>query len=68
MRIIHIIALKDNKKIVVRGKNEYGEYVVSFYSNGRHMDASDYFTDDKRDALDTAESAARKESCMRLHW
>lgn len=31
------------------------EYVVKFYnSSGEHMDASDYHTDDKSDALGTA--------------
>jgi hypothetical protein len=34
---------------------EWNEYVVKFYdAAGTHMDASDYFTSDKSDAMETA--------------
>lgn len=34
-------------------KNEYGEYVVKCYRNGKRHSEGDYFTDDKQDAIDT---------------
>lgn len=33
---------------------ELDQYIVRFYCMGRHMDASDYFTSDKQDAMETA--------------
>lgn len=43
-----------NKTRVYRNV-EWNEYVVKFYNHqGVHMDASDYHTNDKQDALDTA--------------
>lgn len=30
------------------------EYVVKFYSNGKHLTDANYFTDDKEDAINTA--------------
>jgi hypothetical protein len=34
---------------------EWNEYVVKYFNhNGVHMDASDYHTNDKQDALNTA--------------
>ena len=49
------------KQAKVYGPNDYGEYVTRFYVNGKHMDASDYFTDDKQDAIDTARYHIREE-------
>jgi hypothetical protein len=34
---------------------EWGEYVVKFFVNGRHQTDADYHTDDKNDAIDTAQ-------------
>ncbi len=43
-----------NKTRVYRNA-EWDEYVVKFFNHqGVHMDASDYHTSDKQDALDTA--------------
>lgn len=36
-------------------KNEDGEYVVRFFAGAEYLQDSDYFTDDKQDAFDTAE-------------
>lgn len=47
----------NGKQTKVYGPNVHGEFVVKFYRNGEHMDASDYFTDDKDDALATARHA-----------
>lgn len=33
---------------------DWGEYVVQFFVNGRHMPEADYHTDDKNDAVGTA--------------
>lgn len=35
-----------------------GEYVCKLYENNVHYEPADYFTDDKQDALDTAELMA----------
>lgn len=35
-------------------KNEDGEYVVRFFAGAAYLQDSDYFTDDKHDAFDTA--------------
>lgn len=34
-------------------KNEWGEYVVKAYKDGKRYPDADYFTDDKTDALET---------------
>ena len=41
-------------KAIVRGKNDYGEYVVSFYAYGLELPDSKYYSDDKNDAIGTA--------------
>lgn len=40
---------------IVRRDVELGEYRVSFYEEGKHMVSGDYHTDDKFDALNTAQ-------------
>lgn len=55
MRKIHSFTLKDGSKSVVYHNSEWDEYVVRWYNHqGVHMDASDYYTGDKQDAIDTA--------------
>lgn len=40
---------------------DFDEYEVRYYSDGEYMDASDYFTDDRQDAMDTAKAAIMDE-------
>ena len=45
----------DGRKSVVMFDHGNREYIVRFYNHrGVHMDASDYFTDDREDAIGTA--------------
>lgn len=45
----------DGRSAVVWFDYANGEYRVQFYNHrGVHMDASDYFTDDREDAIGTA--------------
>lgn len=53
MRIIAEFAGK-NKKAFIRYNRETKEYIVQFYKSGRHLVNADYFTTDKKDAIDTA--------------
>ena len=49
---------ENGKKTKVYWNADYSEYVVRFFNHkGVHMDASDYFTNDKKDALNTAKIA-----------
>jgi len=41
-------------KVVVRGKNDYAEYVTSFYEKGVKHEAATAYDDDKQSAIDTA--------------
>lgn len=34
-------------------KNEYGEYVIKAWCNGKRYEDGDYYTDDYDDAVDT---------------
>lgn len=43
-----------DRKIAVYFDRDYDEYVVKFYEHGTYLVASDYHTDDKADAYDTA--------------
>lgn len=58
MSLRKIAEFRDSKTNVVAKvyrDAEWDEYCVKFFdSNGRHMDASDYHTNDKEDALNTA--------------
>lgn len=42
-----------NWKVVVRGKNEYGEYVGKLYKDGKFVKESDYYSDDKEDCINS---------------
>jgi hypothetical protein len=55
MRTIATIS-KPSKSISAKVKYEATskEYVVQFYRNGAHLTQADYFTDDRQDAIDTA--------------
>lgn len=55
VRKVDEITYKDGRKIKTYYNSDLREYVVKWYNkDGVHMDASDYFTDDKEDALATA--------------
>jgi hypothetical protein len=56
MRKIHEATdQKSGCKAKVYWNSEYREFVVRFYSHrGEHLDASDYYTDDREDAIGTA--------------
>lgn len=55
MRKIAEFSWPNGNKTKVYRNAEWEEWVVKFYnSQGVHMDASDYHTNDKQDALDTA--------------
>lgn len=51
----------NGKSAIVRFDVDWQEYVVQFYSNGVHMDASDYHTEYRDDAFDTAQYAIQNE-------
>jgi len=42
-------------------KNEYGEFIVKEYINGKFREDGSYYTDDWQDAVDTIKSMARNE-------
>lgn len=44
----------DGKKVKVFRDSDFEQYILKFYSGNVHMDASDYFTDSRQDAIDTA--------------
>lgn len=44
----------DNKKAVVYLDSDEGEFIVKFFTDGKHNEDADYFTDDKHDAVTTA--------------
>lgn len=54
MRKINSYKNGSNSANVYRN-SEWKEYIVKFYRNGYHMGSADYHTDDKKDALDTAQ-------------
>lgn len=55
-RLVHKHTISDGNFSKVYYDYEWGEYVVEFYNHkGVHMDASDYHTDSKEDAILTAE-------------
>lgn len=57
-RIIHTARghYSSDPKAVVRAKNEYGEFTVEFFVGGVHKPEADYFTDDRQDAIITADT------------
>lgn len=55
--------LKDSEEIIgclSKRKNDYGEYVIKGYVNGKRNEDYDYFTDDWEDAIGTAEFLAKQ--------
>ena len=49
-----------NRKTVISRRNEFGEYRVRLYVDGKAVPEADYFTDDKVDAEETAVAMTRK--------
>lgn len=41
-------------------KTRHGEFVNKLFVNGKRHDSADYFTDDKGDAISTAEAMAKQ--------
>lgn len=59
MRLLHTYKWSNGNSTKVYRNAEWNEYVVRFYNHkGVHMDASDYHTDDKDDAIGTAQEQA----------
>jgi predicted SAM-dependent methyltransferase len=55
MRLISTINKSLGFKAKVYDNKEWGEFIVKFYDeNGNHLEHSNYFTDCKEDAIDTA--------------
>ena len=55
VRKIDEVTYKDGRQVKTYYNSDLREYTVKWYnSQGVHMDASDYFTNDKEDALATA--------------
>ena len=55
MRVIHK-AEQGQFKALVRGRNQYGEFVVDFYVGGVVCPGATYYTDDRVDAEGTADA------------
>ena len=49
-------------KVTIRKTGWANEWVVQTYTNEGRYPAADYFTDDKKDAQDTAETMLKDES------
>lgn len=59
MKKIHEITFGARTAKVYRDSN-WNEYRVRLYARGRLDEATDYFTDDKQDAIDTAAAMVRQ--------
>lgn len=46
---------------LAKKKNDYDEYVVKAYKNGKYYEEASYYTDDWQDALDTLKMMAKRE-------
>lgn len=46
---------------LAKTKNDYDEYVVKAYKNGKYYEEASYYTDDWQDALDTLKMMAKRE-------
>lgn len=44
-----------NKKTIVYYDSDFAEFHVKYFFNGKAMPDSDYYTDDRTDALETAQ-------------
>lgn len=55
MRKIAEFKNDDDSKVAMIYRNvEWEEWVVCFYTDGKHNEAADYYTADKQDAVNTA--------------
>lgn len=52
--------LGQNRAIVTRKPNEFGEYVVKFYRHATYQREADYFTNDYDDAISTAKTCLER--------
>ena len=55
MRVIHK-AEEGQFKALVRGRNMHGEFAVDFYVDGVVCPGATYYTDDRADAVGTADA------------
>ncbi len=55
MRLIHKTETINGHQCRVYYAHEWAECVVRFYINGKHMKRADYHTDDRTDAINTAD-------------
>lgn len=46
---------------LTKTKNDYDEYVIKAYKNGKYYEDASYYTDDWQDALDTLKMMAKRE-------
>lgn len=46
---------------LAKTKNDYDEYVIKAYKNGKYYEDASYYTDDWQDALDTLKMMAKRE-------
>ena len=59
LRLINTIEEGNNTAKVYKDA-EWSEYRVKFFANGVHQVDADYHTDDKQDAISTAESIVKQ--------
>ena len=63
MRLVRTVINADNgRKAKVYYRHGWQDYVVKLYVNGNYIAESDYFTDDKEDASDTAFAMVHSEN------
>jgi hypothetical protein len=48
------------RRAYVSKRNEWGEYRVKLYIDGKYQQNADYFTDDKGDAVQTARAMVER--------
>lgn len=65
MRKVHETPIINGKQAKVYYNSDWSEYVVRFYSSGKHMDASDsHHGMDKQDAISTADYVMQQEVAL----
>ena len=52
--------VKGNVRLVVKKKASTGEWVVRWFDGSKYNDDKSYYTDDKKDAVDTMQAMAKK--------
>lgn len=60
-RIIFTGSNPNGRSVKVRYSSDWNEYTVQFFLNGEYLHLSDYHTDHKGDAMDTAQFHLNKE-------